>query len=444
MPHLIYLAVGFPPAVKSCAFRMRETANLFAEAGWDVTAVTIHDEGWEREFGVDSSLSVGVHPRIRVVKLPLSREDLEPDIRTYSEFRARQPRKWLSELRHREVESFPEIVFGSWRVALEEGVLAVHAERPADLMLVSPAPNAGLASAWRLWSEHGVPYAVDYRDAWSLNVLTGEEAFPVGSRAGEWERRVIEHATAVWCVNDAISGFYRDRYADVADRIRTVQNGFDALVVPNQTRRPDRERGVTFGYVGTANFPADILTPLVEGWRTARATDPLLERSRLVFRGHFGAGLARGATRHVAMISTGAADGVSYEGPVPKRDLANVYANCDALVLILAGGRYVTAGKTYEYVASGLPIMSVHAERHGATEILGDYPLWVPPPVPLDADNVAESFVATARLVIETTDNRRTVAADYGRSYERRAMLRPAVRALAEAVAGKTASVGRT
>jgi glycosyltransferase involved in cell wall biosynthesis len=444
VPHLIYLAIGFPPAVKSCAWRMRETANLFAEAGWDVTAVTIHNEGWEREFGVDPSLSVGVHPRIRVVKLPLSREDLEPDIRTYSEFRARQPRKWLAELRRREVESFPEIVFGSWRVALEEGVLAVHAERPADLMLVSPAPNAGLAAAWRLWSEQGVPYAVDYRDAWSLNVLTGEEAFPVGSRAGEWEQCVIEHANAVWCVNEAIADFYRYRYPKVADRIQTVQNGFDALVVSRRTRRPDRERGLTFGYVGTANFPADMLTPLVEGWRRSRATDPLLGRSRLVFRGHFGAGFARGATRHVAMISTGAIDGVSYDGPAAKSELADFYGQCDALVLILAGGRYVTAGKTYEYVASGLPIMSVHAEEHGAAEILADYPLWVPPPVPLDADTVAASFRATARLVVETTDDLRARAAEYGRFYERRAMLAPAVRALVEAATGKSTSVART
>jgi hypothetical protein len=310
-------------------------------------------------------------------------------------------------------------------------------------MLVSPAPNSGLASAWRLWSEYGVPYAVDYRDAWSLNVLTGEEAFPVDSPAGEWESRVIEHAAAVWCVNDAIAGFYRDRYPQIADRIRTVQNGFDSLVVPQQTRRPDPERGLTFGYIGTANFPADVLRPLVEGWRKGRDTDALLQRSRLVFRGHFGAGLARGATRHVAMITSGATDGVSYDGPVAKRDLASVYEQCDALVLILAGGRYVTAGKTYEYVASGLPIMSVHADPHGATEILGEYPLWMPPPVPLDADNLAESFLATARLVIETTDDQRARAAAYGRSYERRAILGPAVGALTEAVAGKAASVGR-
>lgn len=59
---MVYLAIGFPPAAKSCAYRMRETANQFAAAGWDVTAVTIADEAWEREYGLDHTLSQGWTP----------------------------------------------------------------------------------------------------------------------------------------------------------------------------------------------------------------------------------------------------------------------------------------------------------------------------------------------------------------------------------------------
>lgn len=434
MPHLTYLAIGFPPAVKSCTLRMRETANLFCEHGWDVTVVTIEDEAWEREFGVDHTLSEAVHPRVHVRKLPLRREDLDPDIRNYSELRARNPMQWRKESRQRELESFPEPVFGSWRTGLEEGVLEVHAEAPADLFLVSPAPNTGLAAAWRLWSEHGVPYAIDYRDAWSLNTYQGVERFSRESAEGQWESKVIEHAHAVWCVNDAIAGFYRDRYPAVADRISVVQNGHDSLASTVAPRRPGPQDGLTFGFMGTANFPAEMLLPVIEGWRAARSLDPIIGRSRLVFRGYFGTAILRGTTRHAKLINDARADGVSYRGPVLKSDIGATYAEWDGLLLLIPGGRYVTAGKTYEYVATGLPVMSVHATDHGASAVLRDYPLWVTPPEELDADSLARSFLEMRRLVSGATDDQRAEAAEHAARYERRSLLRPAVRELADSV----------
>jgi hypothetical protein len=442
VPHLIYIAIGFPPAAKSSAYRMRATANLFCEAGWDVTVVTIHDEGWEREFGVDPSLSAGVDSRVRIVGLPLSREDVEPDIRTYSEFRVRQPKAWLADLRRREIESFPEPVFGLWREALERGVAAVHEEMPADLVLVSPAPNTGMAAAWKLWSDCGVPYAVDHRDAWSLRTYQGVESFTVDSPAGQWESRIFENAREVWCVNAAIADFYQARFPAAADRIRVVENGYDPFPEPVSPRRPDAEEGLSFGFLGTSNFPADMLNPVLEGWRAARSGDPVLGRSRLVFRGHFGAGMARGATRHVAAIEARVADGVSYGGPVSTADLGKVYSAWDALLLLIPGGRYVTAGKTYEYVATALPIMSVHAADHGANSVLDGYPLWVPPPVELRAESLSQSFIMTARLALEASDEQRAAAAAYARRFERRTLLGPAVQALADSVGASGLSEG--
>lgn len=434
MPHLIYVAIGFPPAAKSCAYRMRATANLFCEAGWDVTAITIHDEGWEREFGVDPGLSEGVDPRVRVVRLPLSREDLEPDIRLYSEFRARRPRQWLAELRAKEVESFPEPVFGLWRAPLEDAAVRVHQEKSADLVLVSPAPNTGMAAAWRLWSDYRVPYAIDYRDAWSLRTYEGVESFPKSSAAGEWEEKIVHNAVSIWCVNNAIANFYRLRYPSVAARIRTVQNGFDPFLTPVENHVPVADQGLTFGFLGTANFPADMLQPLIEAWRRARSLDPVVGRSRLVFRGHFGAGMARGATRHVAMIESGSADAVSYGGPVAKNELGAVYSEWDALVLLIPGGRYVTAGKTYEYLATGLPIMSVHAQHHGAIEVLDGYPLWVAPPTELTPDALAKSFVETAGVALRADAARRVRSREFASRFERRRLLTPAVNELIEAV----------
>ena len=119
---MIYLAIGFPPAAKSCAYRMRETANQFCEQGWDVTVVTIRQEAWEREYGLDHTLSERVDPRvIEIVELPLIREDLETDIRHVLRGAVAATRaSWITELRKREQKVFPEPVFGGWRHELEK------------------------------------------------------------------------------------------------------------------------------------------------------------------------------------------------------------------------------------------------------------------------------------------------------------------------------------
>jgi glycosyltransferase involved in cell wall biosynthesis len=441
MPHLIYLAIGFPPAAKSSTYRLRETANLFAELGWDVTVVTLHEEAWLRESGLDRSLSEGVNPTIEVVELPIGRADLEPDIRTYSWFRARYPDQWLKRQRKRELASFPEPVFGGWREALEEGVAAVHARRPADLTMVSSTPYTGLAAAWKLWQDYRVPYAIDFRDGWSLNVLTGEEAFSRGSPAGRWESRVFEHAESVWTVNKPIRDFYRARYPERADRIQVVRNGYDPMVITPHSHDP--AEGLTFGYLGTASFSTHQLRALLDGWRAAREIDPVLAKSRLVFRGHFGISMVRGMHALLKMIIEAEGDGVVYGGPVPKAQVGDVYSEWDATVLLLAGGEYVTSGKVYDYIGTGLPIMSAHASEHAATEVLEDYPLWVPPPARWSSENAVVSFIKTARMVAAATDRQRAQARAHAEKYARRAVMENAVRELAGRVTGVNGHEGQ-
>ncbi len=439
MPHLLYIAIGFPPAAKSCAYRMRATANLFCDLGWDVTVLTLPASSWALEYGVDPTLSEGVDPRVRVVEMPLRRRDLEPDVRTYSWWRARFPQRWRT-WRHRLDElAFPEKVFGTWRATIEQFALQVHRSRPVDLTLVSPAPYTMLPAAWTLRRRHGVPFAVDYRDAWSLDVLRGVEAFPVASRAGRWEQRLMAHAAAVWCVNEPIAEFYRRRYPAAADRLRVVRNGFDAPPSQEAWGRPAVQRPagapLEFGYLGTVNFPVQQTANLLAGWRAARAAEPLLAQARFSIRGHLGAGAAKGANAHSARIAQYAADGVSHGGPVAKAEVESLYAGWDVLVLALAGGRYVTSGKVYEYMATGLPIVSVHEPVHAATDLLRGYPLHVAA-ASLEPADVAEALARAARMATSATAQQRADARAFAAQYERRAQLRPAVLELDERFGG--------
>ena len=412
---------------------MRETANQFCLLGWDVTVVTILEESWERESGLDHTLSEGVDPRVRIVELPLVRKDLETDIRKFSEKRALQPATWAKQERERQLRSFPELVFGGWRACLEQGVIDVHRARPANLLLVTCAPYVNLAAALRLWNEHNVPYAVDYRDGWSVDVIGGGEAFARESRAGLWEDNVLREATSIWVVNDPIAAFYRERYPHLADRVDVARNGFDPDSVPELPPGRSHDGGLVFGYLGSVNVRPAFLGTVLDAWREARRRDPVVARSRFEIRGHIGAGAHREANAHTELIREAEPDGVTFGGPVPKAEVAETYARWDVLVLMLVGGRFVTSGKVYEYMATGLPVVSAHEADHDASTVLAGRPLWTGARG-MDVDDLADAFVEAARMATDATADERAAARAHAERFTRAALLAPAVRRLSDAV----------
>ncbi|NGO71251.1 glycosyltransferase family 4 protein [Streptomyces sp. SB3404] len=438
---MLYLAIGFPPAAKSCAYRMLETANQFRAQGWDVTVVTIRPQAWERDSGLDHSLSRRVDPGVRMVELPLEREDLATDIRSFSAARALDPTGWVRRWHKRQRARFPEPAFGGWRSALERAVLRVHRAHPADLMLATCVPYVSLAAALRLHEAHGVPYAVDFRDGWSLDVLTGVPAFERDSPEGRWEERALRHARELWVVNDPIAGFYRERHPALADRVRVVRNGYDEDSVPSRVRAPRSGEPLTFGYLGTVNFSLDLLESVLESWRLARAREPLLRDARFEVRGHLGAGAGRGATAHADLLTAAADDGVRVAGPVAKADVGALYGGWDGLVLMLTGGRYVTSGKVYEYMASGLPVVSAHEPDHDASVVLDGHPLWTGARS-VRPEALCEAFTQAARMAAGADAETRAAARRHAARYTRLAQIAPAVARLARTVAPPCAPEG--
>jgi len=428
-PHVIYFAVGFPPAAKSCTYRMRETANQLSAAGCDVTAVTICREAWDREYGIDLTLLDTLDPRVRVVELPLVREDLETDIRKFSEARSLRPLGWVTEHRQKALRDFPEPIFGAWRSAFEKALLRIDRDRPADLLLTTCVPYVGLAATWKLFQERRVPYAIDFRDGWSVDVINGGEAFAKDSVSGRWESKVLEHALAIWTVNDAIAEHYRARYPELADRVRIVRNGYDPDSVPERPHRPDPDAGLTFGYLGVMNLPVPLLKAALTGWKLARDADPLVARSRLQIRGQIGAGWAREDNAHMQALRAAAEDDVAFGGPVAKAEVASVYGQWDALLLMQPGGRFMTSGKVYEYMAAGLPIVSAHEPEHGASTVLADYPLWTGA-VGLDPERIADSYREAARLAVTTSDAERDRIRAEARQWARDSQIEPVAREL--------------
>jgi hypothetical protein len=87
--------------------------------------------------------------------------------------------------------------------------------------LATGNPFASFAAVWLFHRSSGVPYVVDYRESWTLDLFTGRPAFPESHLAWKWERRMLGGASVVVFVNDALRGRRAERY---------VREGFAGLL----------------------------------------------------------------------------------------------------------------------------------------------------------------------------------------------------------------------
>src|SRR5690606_21012227 len=133
----------------------------------------------------------------------------------------------------------------------------------------------------------GVPYVMDYRDGWQLDVFSGERLFPDSSRAARAEERLLAAAHEVWFVHDEIRDWHRARHPRAAARMHTVANGFDPAMAPSPPAVPEAREAVRFGYIGTVT-PKVPMAEFVAGWRAAVAAGLLPEGSTADVHGYLG------------------------------------------------------------------------------------------------------------------------------------------------------------
>jgi len=186
-----------------------------------------------------------------------------------------------------------------------------------------------------------------------------------------------------------------------------------------------------FGYLGTLtnNQPVE---EMVEAFRRARR-HPDLGDAELNIYGHLGffrnspAALRERLGLSADDDQDGQPDpvsGVHCRGPVPKTEVGSVYRNSDVLVFLAGGGRYVTSGKIFEYMASGRPIVSVHAPDIAAREVLQDYPLWFNANS-LDVDEVAQSMIAAGKAARDLRPEQFEAARQHAGRFAREILLAP-------------------
>jgi glycosyltransferase involved in cell wall biosynthesis len=426
---VLYLSFYFPPSRASGVYRARATANHLVHHGWDVTAFAAPMRFLREVIGsVDEDLVSTVDPRIRVERPTLHQFPWEHDLRRYGRLRGTMPVLARKGYQWSQLHLFPE-PYSSWGVAAVGKALKLHARRPFDVVLATGNPFVSFGAAWMFRRLTGVPYALDYRDSWTLNLFKDGPAYPDGHKAWHWERRVLRSASSVSFVNRALLRWHAERYPEVADRMMVVPNGWDADLMAAPTPAPahgDTRRPLRFAYLGTLtnNQPVE---ELASAFARARQ-HPELADAELNIYGHLGffKNSPDDLMKRLGIKpSTGAADsGIRYRGPVSKTEVASIYQDSDVLVFLAGGGRYVTSGKIFEYMAAGHPIVSVHAPDIAAREVLDGYPLWFNPKS-LDVDAIAQSMIAAGKSARDLTPEQAAAARRHADAYSRDNLLVP-------------------
>lgn len=421
-PRILYLAFFFPPSRSSGVYRARATAAHLAGRGWDVTVYTAPREFFTRYIGsVDPSLEAGLDERIRVRRPGMGYFRWERDLRRYGRARANMPVLANAAYNFTQRRFFPEH-YASWIPRVVARALREHARRRFDLVLATGNPFAAFAAAWWLRRLTGVPYALDYRDAWTFNQFTEEHKYPDGHPAWAWERRTVEGSALTVFVNEGLRTWHARRYPAAADRMAVVPNGWEPELLGRAAYPgPATGRALRFGYVGTITEPMP-LAVLFEGWRRARE-HPELADATLELYGHLGF-FKQSADTLLDRIPVGEDLGVRYHGPLAKAEVARAYQELDALVFCVPGARYVTSGKVFEYMATGKPIVSVHEPGIAAVDVLAGHPLWFGIDR-LDPSAVANALVAAGKAARDLTEPEFTAALGHAERYTRENTLAP-------------------
>lgn len=416
-PHVLYVCWGFPPSRGSGVFRGLATANALAAEGFRVTVITADRETFIRHTGVDLALEERVDASIQIIRVPFEWPTKAQELGEWTPERAEDPAAWMEAWNEACLATFPEPRYGAWAPRIVEAAEQLHARQPINLVVTTANPNvAGLVGA-HLYEQYGIPHVLDQRDAWTLNVLTDEIDFPEGTPVAQMEARLVASASELWYVNQPIRDWYAATYPASADRMHVVMNGYDASFAPAARLTPsDPERPLVFGYVGTISSAVPLAETL-DAWLTAREISPEIAQASAEFWGHLGFFVdPLEITRK--LLASAAPYGVDYRGPVSKVDVPATYSTFDVLLFLAGRGKYVTSGKILEYMATGLPIVSVHEPDIAATSVLRDYPLWHPV-ADMAPDTVSEALVAAAHSARTASPETRRACVAHAAKYAR-------------------------
>lgn len=260
------------------------------------------------------------------------------------------------------------------------GLLSIHAyKKKYDCIIATGNPFFPFLAAW--WGNlcFGVPYILDFRDAWSFNRYTVDPNISLKHRLVaklvDWtEELVLKRASAVVCTSDIMREMFIETYPNLPQsRFVTITNGWDEEDFEEAQHRIMDEP--------TLYKNDDIIITYTGTFPTYRPPDQFLEAFRLVLERRDD--LAKklkfqivGPRNHEDMVAQmGLESSVIFTGFVSHIQSISYMLSSDILLSINGREPWMIPAKIFEYLGAQRPILALEASNSAGSRLLHDYSL---------------------------------------------------------------------
>ncbi|HPI72984.1 MAG TPA: glycosyltransferase family 4 protein [bacterium] len=353
MKKLLMLCYYFPPLGMGGVQRPAKFAKYLQLYGWQPTVVTVEPIAyWAQDPELLRELN-----SIRIIRT----ESYDPQ-RLWQKYRPAIPS--ASVVRVEAPSSARRVLEQTmafwlmpdskilWKRPLLARIQRLLQEESFDALYTTSPPHSVHLIGRRIARRTGLKWVADFRDSWAGGVVVREPT-RVHRRWNRWlQRAVLKQADAVLTVSQGIADQLKDSFAR-SEKIHLIPNGFDPEDFPSSQAA---DPFFTFCHCGSITRFSDPRVVLQALERIRRKTPAVYERIRLLF---VGLDVTGKLSQQVADL--GLADHVCHCGYQNHREALQRLMNSQALLLVARGAdnAHFIPGKTWEYLASGKPILAL-------------------------------------------------------------------------------------
>ena len=368
------IAHAFPPEGNAGAYRPLRFVRHLPTIGWNASVISAETACYER---YDPGLLGLIPASTEVIRVPSG--DLWQSLQTRRAQRIEQRltrasaeeiarlrgaqnaplRSFLREAMRRAEAWYyhPDMAMG-WIHPAVEATVKMAARKKPDVVWATAGPVSSFIVAQRVSRQTGVPYVLDFRDAWTITFNEFEARRPAWATRSDRRAlyRLLRDARAVTFRYHTEAECYWRAYPGALDasRIHIIPNGYDGTI--DESVMPGGNKCIIL-YAGTlSSYRYDTVVQALDWLRKFDAARAGRLRLRVVGEG------AEALAAEAAAL--GVSDLVDTAGPTSHAEIARLQREAHALLVLgrpptMKGHELFAGAKLFGYLKAGRPIVGV-------------------------------------------------------------------------------------